>query len=218
MSLTLRRELASEYRQVEELTREAFWNHFQPGADEHYLTHVMRSHADYIPELSLVAEMDGELVGSIVYTKSKITRSNGEAVNTATFGPIAVSPTRQKQGIGRQLILRTARLARDLGYAAIVIYGDPAYYGRVGFHSGERHDLRNEENHFAAALQVLPLQHGVDLSGVFSESPVFASIDAEALAEYETTFPAKEKVEGNESQLRFLVLRTLSWPATEMEL
>ena len=73
MKITIRNETETDYRAVEELTREAFWNLNFPGCSEHYLIHVLRSHADFIPELDLVAEADGKIVGSIIYSKSKLT-------------------------------------------------------------------------------------------------------------------------------------------------
>ena len=58
--IIIRRETEQDYRAVEELTREAFWNVYKPGADEHYYVHRMQSHPDFIPELDFVLEQDGE--------------------------------------------------------------------------------------------------------------------------------------------------------------
>ena len=69
-NLTIRLETEKDYRAVEELTREAFWNVYKPGADEHYFVHMMRNHPDFIPELAFVLEKDGEIVGNIMYTKA----------------------------------------------------------------------------------------------------------------------------------------------------
>ena len=66
----IRPETEKDYRAVEEMTREAFWNVYKPGADEHYLVHAMRSHPDFIPALAFVAELDGRIVGNIMYTKA----------------------------------------------------------------------------------------------------------------------------------------------------
>jgi len=69
--LTIRLETEKDYRAVEELTREAFWNVYKPGADEHYYVHMMRSHPDSIPELAYVLEKDGEIVGNIMYRRQR---------------------------------------------------------------------------------------------------------------------------------------------------
>ena len=67
-NLTIRLETQKDYRAVEELTREAFWNVYKPGADEHYFVHTMRSHPDFIPELAFVLERVGEFVGNFMLT------------------------------------------------------------------------------------------------------------------------------------------------------
>ena len=70
MKTIIRNETPADYRAVEELTRESFWNVYKPGADEHYYIHMMRSHPDFIPELAFVLEADGEIIGNIMYTKA----------------------------------------------------------------------------------------------------------------------------------------------------
>ena len=64
--ITIRREARQDRQTVEELTRRAFYNLYLPGCVEHYLVHVMREHEDFIPELDLVAEEDGQILGSIM--------------------------------------------------------------------------------------------------------------------------------------------------------
>eukprot|EP01040_Poterioochromonas_malhamensis_P025779 gene25779-32238_t len=80
MSLIIREEKEEERRLVEELTREAFWDNFQPGADEHYLLHMIRNHKDYIPPLNLVLEKDGEIIGHIIYSHSRIINSTDPTI------------------------------------------------------------------------------------------------------------------------------------------
>ncbi len=78
MKSILRKEIASDYRAVEELTREAlFWNRNVPGCHEHYFVHTMRAHPDYLPDLSNVLEADGRIVGSIHYTPARLTDETG---------------------------------------------------------------------------------------------------------------------------------------------
>ena len=76
-NLTIRLETEKDYRAVEELTREAFWNVYKPGADEHYYVHQMRNHPDFIPELAFVLELDGKIVGNIMYTKAWLEDESG---------------------------------------------------------------------------------------------------------------------------------------------
>ena len=83
--LTIRLEMEKDYRTVEELTREAFWNIYKPGADEHYFVHTMRNHPDFVPELSFVAEQNGEIVGCILYTKAWLEDERGERKEILSF-------------------------------------------------------------------------------------------------------------------------------------
>ena len=66
----VRREEEADYQRVEAITRKAFYNLYVPGCHEHYLVHVMREHEDFLPELDLVIEADGQVIGSILYTKT----------------------------------------------------------------------------------------------------------------------------------------------------
>ena len=70
MKTIIRNETPADYREVENLVRDSFWNVYKPGADEHYYVHMMRTHPDFIPELAFVLEADGEIVGNIMYTKA----------------------------------------------------------------------------------------------------------------------------------------------------
>ena len=65
MELIIRNETEKDFRPVEELTREAFWNLYAPGCVEHYLAHQLRRHPDFIKELDFVAESNGKIVGNI---------------------------------------------------------------------------------------------------------------------------------------------------------
>lgn len=76
-NIIIRNETEKDYRAVEELTREAFWNVYKPGADEHYFVHTMRNHPDFIPGLAFVLEKDGEIIGNIMYTKAWLEDEDG---------------------------------------------------------------------------------------------------------------------------------------------
>lgn len=76
-NIIIRNETEKDYRAVEELTREAFWNVYKPGADEHYFVHTMRNHPDFIPGLDFVLEKDGEIIGNIMYTKAWLEDEDG---------------------------------------------------------------------------------------------------------------------------------------------
>jgi predicted N-acetyltransferase YhbS len=211
INLTIRNEQTEDYRTVEELVREAFWNLYVPGCNEHYMLHNLRMSGDFIPELDFVAEKEGQIVGQIVYSRGIIKGKGTENKEVITFGPVSVLPAFQKRGIGSALITHTISLARDMGCPAICIYGDPRYYTRFGFRCGEKYEIKTAEDKFAVSLQVLELRHGAlnSVSGRFVESAAFA-VDETGFAQYDATFPFKEKKE-TESQREFRFLASLRY-------
>lgn len=84
--LKIRNEQEADYKEVEAVTRKAFYNMYVPGCMEHYLVHIMRGHEDFIPELDFVAELDGRVIGNIMYTKAKLTDESGNVKEILTFG------------------------------------------------------------------------------------------------------------------------------------
>ncbi|SCZ05912.1 GNAT family N-acetyltransferase [Alkaliphilus peptidifermentans] len=207
VNIKLRNETSSDYRMVEELTREAFWNHHVPGCDEHYLLHIMRKSDSFISELDFVAEIDGNVVGNIVYTRSKIIGDNGECIDVITFGPLSVIPEYQGKGVGRMLIEHTIENAKELGFRAVLIYGDPSYYSKFGFIEAEKYDIRTPDNMYAVPLQALELYQGAlsDCGGRFYEDSVY-EIDEIASKEFDKGFPQKDKLNGLPTQERFIQL------------
>ncbi len=147
--LVIRKERKTDYEQVEKLIREAFNNHYVPGCFEHYLVRLMRSHEDFLPELDLVAEKGGMVVGSIMYTKATLTDGSGKVKNILTFGPIAIHPHHQRKGYGKALMEKSFERARELGYDTIVILGNPANYVGSGFVSCKKHNVHMEDGSFA---------------------------------------------------------------------
>lgn len=71
LDINLRLEKPEDHRLVEELTREAFWGTNNPGCDEHFLVHKLRTVSAFVPELDFVAEVDGKIVGNIMYSDAK---------------------------------------------------------------------------------------------------------------------------------------------------
>ena len=160
-NLTIRNEKASDYRAVEELVREAFWNLYVPGCNEHFVLHNLRNSIDFIPELDIIAEKEGQIVGQIAYSRGNISYTQSVEKEVISFGPVSVLPVFQRQGIGSALITHTINLAQKMGFPAICIYGDPRYYSRFGFRCAEKFEIKTTDDKFAVALQVLELQQGV---------------------------------------------------------
>lgn len=167
-----------DYDAVDTITRDAFWNLYTPGADEHVLTRKLRTHPDFVPELSLVAlrmhpsvepctneipdRKAGEfnnlqtVVAYIAYSKSWI----GD-YSLLTFGPVCVSPSYQGKGIGSALIKESITNAQRLGFTAIAIFGYPFLYQRFGFKNSKEFGITDEEGSFPKSLMVLELQPNI---------------------------------------------------------
>ncbi len=81
-----------------------------------------------------------------------------------------------------------------MGYKAVLIYGDPRYYSRFGFHCAEKYDIKTSFGKYAVALMVLELSSGLlcGISGRFVESPAY-DVDMQACEEFDKNFPPKEK-------------------------
>lgn len=202
----IRRETEADYRAVEELHRNAFWNVQVPGCSEHYLAHVLRKHPDFIPELDLVYELDGEIVWNVMYTKSELLEESGNSTGILTFGPIGVAPEYQRRGIGKALLEASFDIAAGLGYPAIAIFGDPDNYVARGFRSCKRYNVCLEGDVYPAALLVKELKPGF-FDGrklVFRESPAYEIQERDAEA-FDAGFPPKEKA-FRPSQETFFIL------------
>jgi predicted N-acetyltransferase YhbS len=195
MDLVIRPETQADHAIVEDLTREAFWNLFVPGCNEHYLAHIMRSHADFVPDLDLVAQLDDAIVGNIMFTRSALVNDAGDRLETLTFGPVSVLPAHQGRGIGAALIREAIRrIPRDT-YKAVIIYGHPRNYCKHGFRSGRDCGVSTPDGKYPYSMLVLELESGI-LAGRrwrFLESSVFQSLDPQAAEAFDATFPPKEK-------------------------
>ena len=211
METHIRLENALDYKAVEVLTREAFWNIHVPGCNEHFLLHELRKSPDFIPELDFVAEVDGKLVGNIVYSRASVTDDAGTRREVLSFGPVSVLPEYQKMGVGGALIRHSLKIAGEMGFQAVLIYGDPRYYSRFGFRCAERYDICSADGKYSVALLALPLQPGgLDgIAGRFEESPTY-TIDEAAAEKFDATFPKKEKGFA-ESQRTFQILASLRY-------
>lgn len=123
----------ADYKASEILTREAFWNVYRPGCSEHYVLHCFRDRADFVPQLDLVMEKDGLLIGHVMYAHSEITCDDGKKIPIMTFGPVSVAPDFQHQGYGSALLRHSMQLAKQMGVGAIAITGNIDFYKKLGF-------------------------------------------------------------------------------------
>jgi putative acetyltransferase len=121
---------------------------YQQGCDEHYFVHQLHAYKSYIRELTLVVEEQNAIIGHIIYMKSAVHYDNGQVLDTITFGPVTVDPSRQAKGIGSTLIKTSLAKAKELGYKGVIIMGHPFFYSRFGFQCSKRYNIKAEDGNY----------------------------------------------------------------------
>lgn len=190
---TFRPEQENDYRTVEILTRDAFWDVFKPGCDEHYLLHNLRRHPDFVAELDYVALDGNDLVGHIAYSRARVDHPDGTQTPVLTFGPVSVRPDYQKQGVGSALIRFTLDKARSACFLGVIVCGWPDYYPRFGFLPARKAGITDPEGNSDEALQILEFVPGSLKPGVFHACEAFYALTPEGLKAFETGFEPREK-------------------------
>lgn len=187
--IVIRGEKKKDYFLVEKMIREAFWNVYNPKCDEHYLTHILRLHEDFLPELTRIALYQGRIVGAIFYAKSQIINQDVKH-DVITFGPLAVHPDFQRRGIGAMLMRETIQLAKRAGYKAIIIYGEPNYYPHFGFKRAKDFAITQPDGTYLEALMAYELEDGFlqNRSGYFALSPAYLNVDTKDVDKYDQKF------------------------------
>ncbi len=122
------------------------------------LVDALRGGDAWLPELSVVAVADRDVVAYALLSRILIAGAGGDRPALA-LGPVAVRPDRQKQGYGSAVIREALR--RAAGEELVVVLGDPAYYRRFGFGPGADLGITGPWASFGDAWQVLPLRDGV---------------------------------------------------------
>lgn len=192
-NIIIRNEKKEDWELVERITRQAFYNLYVPGCVEHYLVHIMREHEDFIPELDFVLELDGQVIGNIMYTKAKLTDENGTEKEILTFGPVSIHPAYQRMGYGKMLMEHSFQAAIQLGYDTIVILGSPANYVSRGFKCCKKYNVCIENGKYPAAMMVKELIPHIldDHKWLYQDSPVMA-ISKEEAERYDDTLEPME--------------------------
>ncbi len=192
--LEIRKETEKDYYAVELMTQHAFWNKHHLGCDEHYLVHKLRQHEDYLPELSRIAVKDGQIIGSIMYSRAKVMEYE-KTHEVVTFGPLCVDPKWQGTGVGEHLFKETMEIARKKGVKGIIIFGEPDYYPRLGFKTCDHFGITTRDGKNFDAFMGLELYEGSfkDISGKFYESVVFDDLPKEEVEKYSENFPPLKK-------------------------
>lgn len=137
--MLIRQATTNDYFTTENLTREAFWNVYKPGCNEHLVLHNFRQLPDFIKELDCVGEVDGKIIAHIMYFKTVLVGKGGERYPAIGFGPVSVLPELQGKGYGGEIIRYTLAQAEEMGYSAVLITDNPDLYHRFGFESATRY-------------------------------------------------------------------------------
>ena len=193
----LRLERKDEHREVENLIREAFWNVYRPGCLEHYVIHVLREDPAFVPELDLVLEKDGRIIGQIMYMRATIRADDGREIPILTMGPICVAPELKRQGYGKFLLDCSLEKAAGLGAGAVCFEGNIAFYGKSGFRQAGQFGLRYHglpEGADASFFLCRELKPGY-LDGITGEyaPPKGYFVDETEAEKFDRQFPCKEK-------------------------
>lgn len=223
VKINIRREAPSDHRVVENLTREAFWGTEGPRCNEHLLVHRLRDADSFVPELDFVAEVDGVVIGHIVYSRAHVV-GEGASWEVLTFGPLSVLPEHQGAGVGGALMRHTLAEAVGLGHRAVVVYGHPDYYPRFGFVRGADVGITGPGGMTVDGLMALGLvDGGLDgVRGEFHMDPVF-NLEAEEAEAFDATFPPKEPatmtaldvLDGHVPPQMLAALRSAGYPNVE---
>ena len=199
-SILIRREQKSEYREVENLVRESFWNVYRPGCLEHFVLNRLRDDPAFVPELDLVMEKDGAIIGQNMFMRAVIRADDGRDIPIMTMGPICVAPELKRRGYGKRLLDASLERAAALGCGALCFEGNILFYGKSGFtyarNFGIRyHDLpEGADDSFFLCRELIP-GYLRGITGVYAppEGYFVGFRDPEAFARFDAEFPPKEK-------------------------
>ena len=196
-SMKIRLEKQEEHREVENLVRESFWNVYRPGCLEHYVLNQLRKDPAFIPELDLVMELDGKIIGQNMFMKAEIKADDGRSIPIMTMGPICITPELKRQGYGKILLDASLEKAAGLGYGSICMEGNIDFYGKSGFRLASEFGIRyhdvpdGEETPFFLCKELIPGY----LNGITGEyaPPAGYFVDEEKAELFDREFPVKEK-------------------------
>lgn len=200
-NLIIRSETEKGWRAVEDLTREAFWNVYRPGCSEHYVVHTLRKDPDFVPELALVMEKDGILIGHVMFVRASILVDDGEVLPIMTFGPISIHPDYQRQGYGKHLLDFALDRASGMGVGAVCMEGNIAFYGTCGFSVASAQGVhyyaepRDAEVPYFLLRELKPgfLDGLKAAGGGVYHTPQGYFVDDAAVEAFDSTFPPKQK-------------------------
>ena len=199
--ILIRRETEDDYRAVEHLVRESFWNVYRPGCYEHFVLHRLRNDPAFVRELDFVMEKDGRLIGQNMFMRAVIQADDGREIPIMTMGPICIANEYKRQGYGKLLLDYSLEQAEKLSCGALCFEGNILFYGRSGFTyaSGfgiRYHDLpEGADASFFLCRELIP-GYLSGVTGVYGppEGYFAAEKEPEAFEAFDAQFPPKVKL------------------------
>ncbi len=197
-NITIRLERPEEYREVETLVRESFWNVYRPGCLKHYVLHQLRNDPDFVPQLDFVMELDGKIIGQNMFMRAHISADGGGEIPIMTMGPICIAPELKRKGYGKILLDYSLKQAAMLGCGALCFEGNIGFYGKSGFDYARNFGLRyhdlpeGADDSFFLCKELIPgYLNGV--TGVYAP-PRGYFVDEQEAEEFDKQFPPKVKL------------------------
>ena len=208
--MNIRLEQPKDYREVENLTRESFWNVYRPGCTEHYVLNQFRNNPDFIPELDFVMEesdgeqqSSGKIIGHIMFSKAELVLEDGSRKPSWTFGPISIHPDYKRKGYGLKLLQHALEKARDMGIGFLCMEGNIGFYRHAGFGLASKLNIhyhtepKDAEVPYFLGQELIPgwlTSNGIAEATYCPPKGYFVADDnPEAFEAYEATFTKKEK-------------------------
>ena len=194
----IRPEKKEEYRDVENLVRESFWNVYRPGCSEHYVIHVLREDPAFVKELDFVMEKDGKLIGQNIFMKTMIEADDGRTIDVLTMGPIGITPEFKRKGYGKAILDYSLEKATEMGFGAVLFEGNIGFYGKSGFDYASKfgiryHDLPEDaDSSFFLCKELIP-GYLDGITGVY-QTPKGYYVEDSDVEEFDKNFPPKEKL------------------------
>ena len=194
----IRPEKQEDYRKVENLIRESFWNIYRPGCSEHYVIHVLRNDPAFVQELDFVMEQDGKIIGQNMFMKTIINADDGRWIPVLTMGPICITPELKRQGYGKTLLDYCLDKAAELGFGAVLFQGNIDFYSKCGFDQARNfniryHDLPEDADSSFFLCRELITGYLDGISGVYQTPKGYYVSDSD-VEEFDKDFPPKEKL------------------------
>ena len=196
--LTIRFEEPKDYRTVENLIRESFWNVYRPGCSEHYVMHVLRDDPAFVKDLDFVMEKDGVLIGQNMFMRTVINADDGRDIDVLTMGPICITPDLKRKGYGKILLDYCLERATEMGFGAVLFEGNIGFYGKCGFDYASKfgiryHDLPEDADaSFFLCRELIP-GYLDGITGVY-QTPKGYYVDDADVELFDRSFPPKEKL------------------------